>query len=225
MSFYHSRIKMGRSHISTNNDSLVLLQNHIDYSHSRIEIYDTTRCIRISWHWKLILSHHRRHARRDAWRRVRMGPYRDPHVLLPLSAMGINQSISPLARPPLTTSGRSWGRCSDRGADTSRSISINPLSQRLLFKREEKRGREVISSSFIEKARVYAPWTTRVSRSQTIISYNLDSAKNDPCAAKSHSFLIRAFVKKYFYLYIFFLVCSWLAIAINIRKISICHYN
>lgn len=120
------------------------------------------------YHWKLILSHHHHHTRRDAWRRVRMGPYRDPHVLLPLSAMGINQSISPLARPPLTTSGRSWGRSSDRGAGTSRSISINPLSHRLLFKREEKRGREVISSSFIEKTRVYAPWTTRVSRSQTI---------------------------------------------------------
>lgn len=87
----------------------------------------TTSCIRLSWHWKLILSHHRHHTRRNAWRRVRMGPYRDPHVLLLLSAMGINQSISPLARPPLTTSGRSWGRSSDRGDGTSRSISINPL--------------------------------------------------------------------------------------------------
>lgn len=48
------------------------------------------------------------------------------HVFLSLSAMGINQSISPLARPPLTTSGRSCGRNSDRGAGTNRSISINP---------------------------------------------------------------------------------------------------
>lgn len=223
MSFCHSQIKMGKSHISINNVFLVLLQNHIDYSRLRIEIYDTIRCIRMPWHWKLILSHRCHYTCRDARRRVRRDPYRDSHVLLPLSAMGINQSISPLARPPLTTSGRSCGRNSDRGAGTSRSISINPLSHRLLSEREEKRGREVISSSFIEKTRVYAPWTMRVSRSRTLSESWFWCEKWPKCSKIAFFSCTRSW--KNISTFISASVRLWLAIATDMRKISIYYYN